>query len=281
MSAKIYNRQIRKTTTCPICGREISLNNLSKHLNGHQQHPERYKEGGFNSTYLDYHRYGKEKALINLECLYCHRVDKNNGSAAKHQRYCEKNPNRLIKEKHVHIAWNKGLTAWNKGLTKEVDARVAKNSASRKKYYKTHNGPFKGHHHTEEYKEKLRQVALKEGLGGHCYRKSILKDNVILESSYEKITADSLDENNVVWSRPGRFKYKDMKGIKHTYTPDFYLPEYNVYLDPKNDYLINNINPGLGFKDVDKIRWVEKQNKIRIIILDKNHLRWPNIQKLI
>lgn len=45
-----------------------------------------------------------------------------------------------------------------------------------------------------------------------------------------------------------------MKGIKHTYTPDFYLPEYNVYLDPKNDYLINNINPGLGFKDVDKIR---------------------------
>ena len=59
---------------------------------------------------------------------------------------------------------------------------------------------------------------------------------------------------------------------KHTYTPDLYLPDYNVYLDPKNDFLIENINPTLGYSDKDKINWVMEQNGVRVIILNKNQL---------
>jgi len=43
-------------------------------------------------------------------------------------------------------------------------------------------------------------------------------------------------------------------------------------LDPKNDFLINNINPRIGFKDVDKIKLVEIQNSIKIFILNKEQL---------
>ena len=31
-----------------------------------------------------------------------------------------------------------------------------------------------------------------------------------------------------------RFQYVDKEGLTRNYFPDFYLPEYNVFLDPKN-----------------------------------------------
>ena len=65
------------------------------------------------------------------------------------------------------------------------------------------------------------------------------------------------------------------------YTPDFYLSEYDIYLDPKNDFLINNINPSLGFFDKEKIQWVSEQNDISVIILDKDQLNWDDIQKML
>ena len=48
--------------------------------------------------------------------------------------------------------------------------------------------------------------------------------------------------------------------------------EYDVYLDPKNDYLINKINESDGYNDVDKINWVSLQNNVKIYILNKNNL---------
>ena len=65
------------------------------------------------------------------------------------------------------------------------------------------------------------------------------------------------------------------------YYPDFYLPEYNVYLDPKNDYLINNKSKRFGITDVEKIEKVEQQNGIKIILLDKDNLTWENIKEKI
>ena len=75
--------------------------------------------------------------------------------------------------------------------------------------------------------------------------------------------------------------WEDSNGLKHRYYPDFYLPDYNVYLDPKNDYLINNKSKRFGITDVEKIKLVENQNKIRIIILDKENLTWESIKEKI
>ena len=99
--------------------------------------------------------------------------------------------------------------------------------------------------------------------------------------SYEFEVANQLNENKIKWERPTYFIWEDDNGIKHRYYPDFYLPEYNVYLDPKNDYLINNKSKKFGITDVEKIMKVEQQNGIRIIILDKDNLTWENIKQKI
>ena len=72
-----------------------------------------------------------------------------------------------------------------------------------------------------------------------------------------------------------------MNGESHLYFPDFYLPEYNVYLDPKNDYLIKTGQARLGISDKDKIELVSKQNSVNIIILDKNHLLYEQFITLL
>jgi hypothetical protein len=111
--------------------------------------------------------------------------------------------------------------------------------------------------------------------GGHTSKLRIdykMKNGEIvhLQSSYEVSVAKSLDENNINWIRPKPFKWKDSQGIEHRYYPDFYLIDYNIYLDPKNSYLI--------IKDKEKIELVSKQNNICIIILDGNNLDWEKIK---
>ena len=85
--------------------------------------------------------------------------------------------------------------------------------------------------------------------------------------------AKSLDENNITWTRPEPLGWIDSNNIKHLYYPDFYLPDYNVYLDPKNSFLIK--------KDEEKINRTALQNKINIIVLTVDQLDWLTIKNKI
>lgn len=177
--------------------------------------------------------------------------------------------------------YNSEGRCWNKGLSKETDSRILKQSSSIKKYYMKNQGSFKGRHHSEMTKEKLSMSAKENKLGGHPYRRKIIYKGISLGSSYELILAKNLDENQIKWNIPNRFNYVDKFGKRRTYTPDFYLPEYDIYLDPKNWFLINNINPSLGFSDLEKIKWVMEQNGVRIIVLNEGQLNWEYIRKFI
>ena len=86
---------------------------------------------------------------------------------------------------------------------------------------------------------------------------------------------------NIRWVQPKRLSYIANDGKQHHYTADFYLPDYDVYLDPKNDFLIENINPQFGYTDVEKINWVMQQNNVRIIILNSNQLDSQTILHMI
>ena len=114
-----------------------------------------------------------------------------------------------------------------------------------------------------------------------CNRASIDYNGIKLGSSYELAVAMSLDENNIKWIKPKPMPYHDNTGRKRQYFADFYLPKFNVFLDPKNDYLINNINPYYGYSDIDKISWASKENGAKIIILNKNQLSWVAIKALL
>ena len=124
--------------------------------------------------------------------------------------------------------------------------------------------------HSEITKKKLSKIAIDRGFGGKNYRKTFPYKGIILESSYELAVAQELDKHNIVWNRPKRLPWTDKNGKKHHYTPDFYLPEYNIYLDPKNDYLIK--------KDLTKIILCSLQNDINIYMLSKLELTWECIK---
>ena len=73
---------------------------------------------------------------------------------------------------------------------------------------------------------------------------------VLLESSWEVEVATKLDEYDIKWIRPKFIKWEDSLGKTRRYFPDFYLPDYDMYLDPKNPYCMN--------KDKEKMTIIEK-----------------------
>ena len=101
----------------------------------------------------------------------------------------------------------------------------------------------------------------------HGWYTSIFAGTVWLESSYELKVANELDNNNIKWTRPPYLPYD----VSKKYFPDFYLIDFDVYLDPKNDYLIE--------QDKDKINSVVEQNNVRVLVLPKNKLTWDEILK--
>lgn len=120
---------------------------------------------------------------------------------------------------------------------------------------------------SDEAKLKQSRLAKERGLGGKRNSHKIEYKGIILDSSYELEMAQNLDAAGVEWSRPGRFKWIDDEGVDHHYTPDFFLPMYNVYLDPKHKGLIP--------LHARKIELVQEQNDIRVLVLRKEQLTWP------
>jgi len=75
------------------------------------------------------------------------------------------------------------------------------------------------------------------------------------DSNWEVKIAKWLDENNIIWLRPKTaVVWLDKNEKKHRYYADFYLQDFNVYLDPKNPYCIT--------KQKEKLDIVEKQIKL-------------------
>jgi hypothetical protein len=167
---------------------------------------------------------------------------------------------------------NKNKIPWNKGKTKNDDHRVLI-------YSEKISNKLKGkptHKQTEKTKQKLRESAKKNNLGGHTSKfKLFFEKNdgniVYLQSSYEIQVAKELEINNIKWVRPTPLNWIDDKNENHKYYPDFYLIDYDIYLDPKNYYLQK--------KDAQKIKLVEEQNNIKIFILSENELTWNKIKR--
>lgn len=75
--------------------------------------------------------------------------------------------------------------------------------------------------------------------GGETNYKRYLYKDIGMDSSWEVELAKWLDEKNIKWIRSRKIClfWKDESNNLRRYYPDFYLPDYNLYLDPKNKYL--------------------------------------------
>lgn len=162
--------------------------------------------------------------------------DKPNGWMANHSRWCKCNPKRSTYCNSCVKGLQQGYIR-----NKERIRRKLRKAWKDGKYSNVKFDSWVGKTHSVATKLKMSQSALRSDhrrLVKSC-RHYVTKrgDKVLLDSSWEELLAIRLDALNIDWIRPPPLTYEH-DGKIHKYFPDFYLPKYDLYLDPKNPYAI-------------------------------------------
>jgi len=161
---------------------------------------------------------------------------------ANHSRWCDSNP---LKQNYLNQLSNvRHLTQTKESRNKQSESvkQLWKDGAYNSVDYSKFT--FKNREHTAATKHKQSEIALKSTHRRlvKSTRKYRCKDGteILLDSSWEEALAKRLDELNVIWIRPEQpIPWTDTNNNTHNYFPDFFLPKYNIYLDPKNPIAYN------------------------------------------
>lgn len=172
-----------------------------------------------------------------LYCKYCGKECKNNNSLVQHQIRCKNNPDSIpssfikynediklgIKIKSYSNQYTKAECL---GLEKPI---VSEETRNKQKYWL-------GKNLSKETKEKLSNTICNkiDNDEWHTNRGiSIEYNGIIFDSSWEIEFAKLLDNKAIKWERPKRsFEYIWNDSI-HKYYPDFYLVDYDLYIEIK------------------------------------------------
>lgn len=165
-------------------------------------------------------------------CKHCNKdFDFDNTSQkANHSRWCNENPK--SKQYRDNLAHSRN------SITKEARLRanekIKQNWKNGKYDNADHGKSFRGKSHTAESKAKISKAAL-NSKHRRLKRNLINYKGILLESTWELELAKRLDAISVKWERPEPLPYIK-EGQTHNYFPDFYLPDYDLYVDPKNPH---------------------------------------------
>ena len=160
-------------------------------------------------------------------CKHCKKeFDKK--SIANHSRWCDLNPKRSTYNKNLEKA-----RAAKKNFNNQFTYGAIVSEETKQKQRDASTGKT----HTEETKQLIKEKALASK--HRRLKKGVIEyKGILLDSSWELALAERLDELGIEWCRPDPLPWIDENGIKHNYFPDFYLPKYDKYLDPKNKHAI-------------------------------------------
>lgn len=223
-----------KKKLCSHCGTLITAPNLERH--------EASCSG--LGTWRTKELARKSQKSTTYPCVKCNKVFKSssalNGHTARSHTYREQQRGRAIK-----------------GITKQKEMGIW----------------GKGYPHTEATKQKLSAIACARLVKHSKYSKNIAyRDGIILESTYELRVAEILDELGIEWQKVRRGFIWNDDGRVRRYIPDFYLPAYDLYLDPKNDYLVK--------KDERKIKSAMAINNIRVLVITNDQINKEFLRQL-
>lgn len=156
------------------------------------------------------------------------------GWMANHSRWCDHNPKIIL--------YKSNLEKVRSSITVDSIEKRAKSISKAHasgKYLHVNHATFKGKKHSDATKRLMSDKALASK--HRRLRRGLVEYNgIMLDSSWELALAKRLDNQNIQWVRPEPLLWLDDDGKAHNYFPDFYLPEYDLYLDPKNPYAIKN-----------------------------------------
>lgn len=172
-------------------------------------------------------------------CKHCKKEFEGLSTAnkANHSRWCADNPKRVeYNEKLVH-ARNNIKNPRNQFSKAKDEGRILVSTMKDKPSTR------KDYNHSEQVIEKIRDKALSSKhrrlLKSTRLYTQVDGTQVLLDSSWEESLALRLDKLGIRWNRPTTpIKWQDIAGKYHNYFPDFYLPDFDMFLDPKNPYAV-------------------------------------------
>lgn len=288
-----------KTVCCNICKKEIVLSNFNRHYNSkHLNKKIKYKnynrkekrieceicnntilEGFFNAHLKMHEKQNKTQENKNYiikdgkyVCKFC-KYETTKDGIGNHIRYNHLGFKKIISS-------DKNYSIWNKGLTKETDERVdnsaKKISISLQKASK--EGRLTGKASTpEKEQEKIEKIRKKinekyaNGWEAICGRtkkyeyESPIAGKIKVDGTWELKVAQYLDTLNVIWTRnKKRFDYINLENKKSTYCPDFFVFDWNSFIEVK------------GYEtELDHCKW--RQFNQNLIIWREKDLKEKNI----
>jgi len=145
---------------------------------------------------------------------------------------------------------------------------------------------------TEEHKQKISETRLRDWAKGDVYKnvrtgpngrtvkwyehKKPNGDVVRLQGTWELLYAKYLDEKNInyVAHRGAIWYTKSLDGTRRVYLPDFYLTDFDEYIDIKNDYVLNLDESKKKFEDIKSCN-----PQLKITIITKRDLITLNLLK--
>lgn len=207
-----------------------------------------------------------------MRCKHCGKEINNNGSLAVHEKYyCKFNPNRKPKKSHFteylrqlrngevqKIFGNQYIKAKLTGvpyvISEETRKKISENSKQQV---------------WSEEKKIRHSISMRKAVINHplsysahnvCGRtKKINYNGKKLTGTWELEVAKFLDRKGIVWTNIIKpFQYVWENKIR-SYFPDFYLPEYNLYIEVKGNKT-----------DRDEAKWSVVEN---LMIIEKDGIK--------
>lgn len=185
-----------------------------------------------------------------LACRYCGKDCKSNRSLVRHEIVCKNNPNRIKKKTS-----NQYIKAKENGTRCIVsDNTRQKLRAASKKQVWTEERRKK---HSEYMKQAVLDNPDSYTKNNVCGRvRQIDYNGIKLKGTWELLVAQWLDKNNIKWkSEVNPHKYY-WNNSWHLYFPDFYLPEYDFYIEVKGYETERDIEK---WKVVDRLIVIKKK----------------------
>lgn len=251
-----------KTTTCDKCQRSISNNNYSRHIAS--------CTGDTVSRGKILEEYKLETGMY--KCPDCDKSFPKRGLG--YHRWRIHGAGKNTHNPNIGFA-NGTRVQWNTGQTKDTDSRIELAATIAKdRYASGYRQPTGVATYTAEHKSILAKQHKCGGYRPNAGRSKKFRvldsfgTEVVLQSTYELECSKILNELNISWVRPKALKYNN-----RNYFADFYLVDYDIYLDPKNNFKAT--------QDRDKIQNVIDQNNVRVYILLKEHLTTTYIKMLV
>lgn len=212
-----------------------------------------------------------------MNCKFCRNLCKNYNSRINHERLCKENPNRdmsffiehqdklsLIRNSPEFKYQNQYTKAEALGLEKPIiseESRIKISIASRNRSDEVNKKI--GESVSKTIRKKVEEGTWHTSLAKRMHYNY---NGVDLHGTWELNYAKWLDKNNIKWERCRRsFSYL-FENKRRRYTPDFFLPETNEYIEIK------------GYKtEKDEAKWDQFPKEFKLVILMKKELEDLNI----